>query len=128
MRNLTVLVLIGTFSAALLDYVLKVEARHTFGPGEPLLRFFALFHTGTAVLSFVVQTFATLFFESIRTRTYCFHSSGSSHERGHTGRLYRWIFNSRGRQGDWKRSSVDRCSERDMSSSTRRCWRQRSAR
>ena len=62
MRNLTVLVLIGTFSAALLDYVLKVEARHTFGPGEPLLRFFALFHTGTAVLSFVVQTFATHYF------------------------------------------------------------------
>ena len=62
MRNLTVLVLIGTFSAALLDYVLKVEARHTFGPGEPLLRFFALFHTGTAVLSFVVQTFATQYF------------------------------------------------------------------
>jgi ATP:ADP antiporter, AAA family len=62
MRNLSVLVLVGTFSAALLDYVLKVEARHTFGPGEPLLRFFALFHTGTAVLSFVVQTFATPFF------------------------------------------------------------------
>jgi ATP:ADP antiporter, AAA family len=62
MRNLTVLVLIGTFSAALLDYVLKVEARHIFGPGEPLLRFFALFHTGTAVLSFLVQTFATPFF------------------------------------------------------------------
>jgi ATP/ADP translocase len=59
MRNLSVLVLIGTFSAALLDYVLKVEARHTFGPGEPLLRFFALFHTGTAVLSFLIQAFAT---------------------------------------------------------------------
>ena len=62
MRNLTVLVLIGTFSAALLDYVLKVEARHAFGPGEPLLRFFALFHTGTAVLSFLLQTFATPYF------------------------------------------------------------------
>jgi ATP/ADP translocase len=62
MRNLSVLVLIGTFSAALLDYVLKVEARHAFGPGEPLLRFFAMFHTGTAVLSFVVQAFATPYF------------------------------------------------------------------
>ena len=59
LRQLSLLVLIGTFSAALLDYVLKANARHTLGPGEPLLRFFAIFHTGTAVLTFVFQTGAT---------------------------------------------------------------------
>ena len=50
---------LGTFSAALLDYVLKAQARHTIGPGEPLLRFFAMFHTGTALLSFLLQTTIT---------------------------------------------------------------------
>jgi hypothetical protein len=59
MRNLSYLVVLGTFSAALLDYVLKSEARNTLGPGEPLLRFFALFHMGTALLAFVVQAAAT---------------------------------------------------------------------
>jgi len=59
LRNLSYLVVLGTFSAALLDYVMKAQARHTIGPGEPLLRFFAMFHTGTALLSFIVQTVAT---------------------------------------------------------------------
>lgn len=59
LRNLTYLVVLGTFSAALLDYVLKAEARHTIGPGEPLMRFFAAFHTGTALLSFLAQTLVT---------------------------------------------------------------------
>jgi AAA family ATP:ADP antiporter len=59
MRNLSYLVVLGTFSAALLDYVLKSQARNTLGPGEPLLRFFALFHMGTALLAFVVQAAAT---------------------------------------------------------------------
>jgi len=58
-RQLSLLVLAGTFSAALLDYVLKADARHTLGPGEPLLRFFAMFHTGTAILSFILQLGAT---------------------------------------------------------------------
>ncbi len=58
-RQLSLLVLTGTFAAALLDYVLKASARHTLGPGEPLLRFFALFHTGTALISFVFQFGAT---------------------------------------------------------------------
>jgi len=59
LRNLTYLVVLGTFSAALLDYVMKAEAKHTIGPGEPLLRFFAMFHTGTALLSFFAQTLIT---------------------------------------------------------------------
>jgi hypothetical protein len=64
LRSLMMLVLIGTFSAALLDYVLKVEARATFGPGDPLLRFFAMFHTSTAVLSFLLQALAAPVFLS----------------------------------------------------------------
>jgi hypothetical protein len=59
LRQLSLLVLIGTFSAALLDYVLKANARHTLGPGEPLLRFFAIFHSGTAALAFLLQIGAT---------------------------------------------------------------------
>ena len=59
LRNLSALVLLGTFSAALLDYVLKAEARFELGPGDPLLRFFAMFHTATALLSFVLQTSIT---------------------------------------------------------------------
>lgn len=59
LRNLSYLVVLGTFSAALLDYLLKSQARATLGPGDALLRFFAMFHTGTAVLSFVLQTAAT---------------------------------------------------------------------
>ncbi|HYP12814.1 MAG TPA: hypothetical protein VEQ63_02735, partial [Bryobacteraceae bacterium] len=59
LKSLTVLVVIGTFSAALLDFVLKVEARRVLGPGESLMRFFAVFHTATAVLAFIVQTLAT---------------------------------------------------------------------
>jgi ATP:ADP antiporter, AAA family len=59
MRNLSYMVLLGTFSAALLDFVLKSQARNTLGPGDALMRFFAVFHTATALLSFVVQTGAT---------------------------------------------------------------------
>ena len=59
LRDLSILVLIGTFSAALLDYVLKSDARHTIGPGEDLIRFFAMFYTATALLSFLLQTSVT---------------------------------------------------------------------
>ncbi|HYP06237.1 MAG TPA: hypothetical protein VER03_08360 [Bryobacteraceae bacterium] len=59
MRNLSYMVLLGTFSAALLDFVLKSQARATLGPGDALMRFFAMFHTGTALLSFLLQTGAT---------------------------------------------------------------------
>jgi hypothetical protein len=59
MRNLSYLVALGTFSAALLDFLLKSQARATLGPGDSLMRFFAVFHTATALLSFLVQTSAT---------------------------------------------------------------------
>ena len=42
LRNLAALVLLGTTSAALVDYLFKAQAIETFGRGDNLLRFFAL--------------------------------------------------------------------------------------
>jgi ATP:ADP antiporter, AAA family len=60
-RNLAALVLLGTTSATLIDYVFKAEAVGAFGRGEGLLRFFAIYYTATSVLTFVVQTAASQF-------------------------------------------------------------------
>jgi len=57
--NLAVLVLLGTMSAALLDYVFKSGATAQFGKGPVLTRYFALFYTVNQALSFLVQTFLT---------------------------------------------------------------------
>jgi len=55
--SLAVLVLIGTTSAAMLDFLFKSNAALEFGSKSPaLLRFFALFYTGAQVLTFIVQT------------------------------------------------------------------------
>lgn len=57
--SLAVLVLLGTTSAALLDYLFKSGAAMQFGKGPELTRYFALFYTGSQVLTFLVQTFLT---------------------------------------------------------------------
>jgi hypothetical protein len=56
LRNLAALVLLGTIGAALVDYVFKAQAVETFGRGDSLLRFFALYYAGVSLLSFIVQT------------------------------------------------------------------------
>jgi len=56
LQNLAALVLLGTIGAALADYVFKAQAVETFGRGDTLLRFFALYYAGVSLLSFVVQT------------------------------------------------------------------------
>jgi AAA family ATP:ADP antiporter len=56
LRNLAGLVLLGTIGAALADYVFKAQAVDTFGRGESLLRFFAIYYAGVSLLSFLVQT------------------------------------------------------------------------
>jgi AAA family ATP:ADP antiporter len=56
LRNLAALVLLGTVGAALADYVFKAKAVETFGNGDSLLRFFALYYAGVSGLSFLVQT------------------------------------------------------------------------
>jgi hypothetical protein len=55
LRQLAYVVLLGTASAALLDYLFKAQATETFGRGDHLLRFFAVYYAATSVLTFVVQ-------------------------------------------------------------------------
>ena len=50
------LVLLGTTGAALLEYLFKAKAVETFGPGDHLLRFFALYYAATSLVTFVLQT------------------------------------------------------------------------
>ena len=57
--NLAVLVLLGTMSAALLDYLFKSGAAAEFGKGPALTRYFAVFYTANQVLTFAVQAFLT---------------------------------------------------------------------
>ena len=56
LRNLAALVLLGTLGAALMDYVFKAQAVSTFGTGDALLRFFAIYYAATSLLTFVLQT------------------------------------------------------------------------
>jgi hypothetical protein len=55
LRNLAILVVLGTVSAAILDYVLKVQATQSVRSDAGLLRFFALFYMTTGVLTFLIQ-------------------------------------------------------------------------
>src|SRR5262245_3440309 len=59
LRNLATLVLLGTTGATLVDYLFKAQAIDTFGRGDNLLRFFALYYAATSVLAFVLQTSAS---------------------------------------------------------------------
>ena len=55
LQYLVALVLLGTTSAALLDYLFKARAVDAFGSGDGLLRFFALYYAGTSLISFALQ-------------------------------------------------------------------------
>jgi hypothetical protein len=59
LRALALLVGLGALVQALIDYNLNAEAAATFGKGEKLLTFFALFYTATGVLSFLLQSTVT---------------------------------------------------------------------
>ncbi len=59
LRRLAAVVLLGTASAALLDYLFKAEAVQAFGRGDSLLRLFAVFYAGTSLITFVIQTSAS---------------------------------------------------------------------
>jgi hypothetical protein len=61
LRRLALLVLLGTASAALLDYLFKVEAVRTFGRGENLLRFFAAYYAAASLITFIIQTSSSRF-------------------------------------------------------------------
>jgi hypothetical protein len=55
LRSLAALVLLGTAGAALIDYVFKATAVSQLGPGESLLRFFAIYYAAISFLTFLVQ-------------------------------------------------------------------------
>lgn len=59
LRDLALLVLLGTCAAAFVDYLFKAGAAEAFGKGAPLLRFFAVFYTAIQVVTLVVQTALT---------------------------------------------------------------------
>src|SRR5690606_18703081 len=48
LRNLAVLVLLGTFAAALVDYAFKAQAVAALGRGDGLLRFFAVYYSAVS--------------------------------------------------------------------------------
>ena len=54
-KQLAVLVLLGTIAETLLDYVLKTQASAAFSQSQGLMRFFALFYTGISLVTFLVQ-------------------------------------------------------------------------
>jgi hypothetical protein len=56
LRHLAALVLFGTTSAALVDYLFKAQAVETFGRGDNLLRFLALYYAATSFITFILQT------------------------------------------------------------------------
>jgi AAA family ATP:ADP antiporter len=59
LQMLGAIVLLGSVGAALLDYTFKVHVTDVWGRDNGLLRFFAFYHAGVALLSFVMQTGAT---------------------------------------------------------------------
>jgi hypothetical protein len=61
LRNLAMLVLLGTAAATLVDYAFKVKAVEAFGDGDRLLRFFAIYYAGTSLIAFAVQAGASTF-------------------------------------------------------------------
>ena len=61
LRHLAALVLLGTTGAALVDYLFKAQAVETFGRGDNLLRFFAIYYAATSLITFVVQTSSSRF-------------------------------------------------------------------
>lgn len=56
LRDLAVFVALGAATEAMLDYVLNAKAAASFAAGQPLLSFFALFHTTVGLLALVAQT------------------------------------------------------------------------
>lgn len=66
LRNIAFMVLLGTISAAILDYVLKAETIAVVPRGEDLMRFFAAFYALVGLVSFFAQTtLSRLFLEKL---------------------------------------------------------------
>ena len=61
LRNLAMLVVLGTLGAALVDYVFKAEAVAALGHGQALLRFFGIYYAVTCLITFTLQTSSSRF-------------------------------------------------------------------
>jgi hypothetical protein len=59
LRHLAVLVLFGSTSAALLDYLFKAKAVEAIGTGDHLLRFFALYYAAIGLITFGFQVMSS---------------------------------------------------------------------
>jgi hypothetical protein len=59
LRTLAALVMLAAVSASLLDFAFKFSATAHFGKGPGLVRFFALFYTGSSLLTFLLQSLVT---------------------------------------------------------------------
>ena len=55
LRDLALIVALGAAAETLLDYLLSARAAAAFPPGQPLMSFFALFHTGVGLLALAMQ-------------------------------------------------------------------------
>jgi hypothetical protein len=55
LRDLAVLVALGTTGAELADYAFRAQAASSLGTGDTLLRFFAVYYAGVSLVTFVVQ-------------------------------------------------------------------------
>lgn len=55
--QLASLVLLGTCTAALLDYLFKLGAAISIGKGPALVRYFAIYYTACQILTFLMQAF-----------------------------------------------------------------------
>ncbi len=56
LQRMSLLVVLIALTAALLDYVMKVEVKAHFHDGESLAAFFGLFYAATGVLTFLLQS------------------------------------------------------------------------
>ncbi len=61
LRQLALLVLLGSASAALIDYAFKAQAVAALGTGESLLRFFGAYYAVVSLVTFLVQTATSRF-------------------------------------------------------------------
>jgi len=62
LKRLALVVMLGTIGETLLDYVLKDRAVETFSQSQQLIRFFAVFYTGTSLVTFLVQVALSRYF------------------------------------------------------------------
>jgi len=58
-RDLAMMVLVGTVSATLADYAFKLQAVAVLGQGAALMRFFSFYYGATSLLAFLVQASST---------------------------------------------------------------------